>query len=234
MGLDAVELVMDIEEAFDIQIPDERAAEVATVGQLYDSILEACPTRRSDDLCMSAATFRLIRRAMQSDLGLDVRRLRPRDSVDSVFPRDRRRQTWSRLADTLDLRFPKLVRPTWITALATIITVATGVGCGYLSHLFLGSHVVLIIGAAAAVASGLILKGATTVFAVNPCESFTTFRGLTGVVLAHNYATLSRRFNTWAPSDIWEALRVIIVEQLGVKPELVTPQASLVHDLGMG
>ena len=133
-SLDTVELIMEFEKEFDIQIPDERAAEVVTVGQLYDSILEACPTRRSDDLCMSAATFRLIRRAMQSDLGLDVRRLRPRDSVDSVFPRDRRRQTWSRLADTLDLRFPKLVRPNWITASATIITVATGVGCGYLSR----------------------------------------------------------------------------------------------------
>lgn len=234
MGLDAVELVMDIEEAFDIQIPDERAAEIVTVGQLYDLILEACPARRRDGMCMSAATFRLIRRAMQSELGLDVRRLRPRDTVDSVFPPDRRQQAWSRLSDTLNLRFPKLARPNWITALAAMAMLITGVGCGYLSYLLFGSAVALVFGAAATVVSGLILERATTVFAVSPRESFTTFRGLTGVVLAHNYATLSRRFNTWAPSDIWEALQTIITEQLGVKPELITPETSFVNDLGLG
>ena len=234
MGLDAVELVMDIEEAFDIQIPDERAAEIVTVGQLYDLILEACPARRRAGMCMSAATFRLIRRAMQSELGLDVRQLRPRDTVDSVFPRDRRQQVWSRLSDTLNLRFPKLARPNWITALAAMVMLITGVGCGYLSYLLFGKAVALVFGAVATVVSGLILERATTVFAVNPRESFTTFRGLTGVVLAHNYATLSRRFNTWDPSDIWEALQTIITEQLHVKPELVTPETSFVNDLGLG
>ncbi len=40
MGLDAVELVMAIEEEFDISIPDEEAANLDTVGKLYRYILD--------------------------------------------------------------------------------------------------------------------------------------------------------------------------------------------------
>jgi len=34
MGLDSVELVMEVEDAFDVQVPDERACEMRTVRDL--------------------------------------------------------------------------------------------------------------------------------------------------------------------------------------------------------
>ena len=39
MGLDTVELVMDVEEKFDIEISDRDASKIETVGQLYDTVL---------------------------------------------------------------------------------------------------------------------------------------------------------------------------------------------------
>lgn len=39
MGLDSVELVMDVEETFDIEISDREASNIETVGQFYDFIL---------------------------------------------------------------------------------------------------------------------------------------------------------------------------------------------------
>lgn len=39
MGLDAVELVMQIEEAFDITLTDDGAKSVRTVGDLYQGVL---------------------------------------------------------------------------------------------------------------------------------------------------------------------------------------------------
>lgn len=40
MGLESVELVMAIEEEFDINIPDEEAGNLDTVGKLYQYILD--------------------------------------------------------------------------------------------------------------------------------------------------------------------------------------------------
>lgn len=40
MGLDTVELIVEIEKSFDISIPDEDAECIATVGQLADYIYE--------------------------------------------------------------------------------------------------------------------------------------------------------------------------------------------------
>ena len=39
MGIDTGEPVMEIEEAFDISIPDDRASEMTTVGEVYQFIL---------------------------------------------------------------------------------------------------------------------------------------------------------------------------------------------------
>jgi len=39
MGLESVELIMRVEEDFDIEIRDEEATELATVGQIYDCVL---------------------------------------------------------------------------------------------------------------------------------------------------------------------------------------------------
>jgi len=40
MGLDAVELIMLVEDRFEIQIPDNEAEQIATVGQLLDYVIE--------------------------------------------------------------------------------------------------------------------------------------------------------------------------------------------------
>ena len=38
MGLDAVELLMGVEEQFELEIPDDDASQILTVGQLVDYI----------------------------------------------------------------------------------------------------------------------------------------------------------------------------------------------------
>jgi acyl carrier protein len=239
MGLDAVELVMDVEEAFDIQIPDELAGEIRTVGDLYDVIIKLSPSpgiEESRERCLSAATFRLVRDAVRSELSLDAVRLRPRDFVDAVLPRTGRRQVWSRLQARLDMRLPSLVRPSWLTIVATASTVLTGSLVGCWAFRFAGSIAAILWAIAAAVVAGLALMKITEPFAVHTSAPFDSFRSLTKVILAYNYSALCDRFNAQAssPADIWDALCVIIVEQLGVKPETVTRDALFVDDLGMG
>lgn len=52
MGLDSVELLMRVEDEFDIEVPDAEAAEIFTVGDLYHCILrkyEAKTVNSGDD-----------------------------------------------------------------------------------------------------------------------------------------------------------------------------------------
>jgi len=45
-SLDTVELVMEFEEEFELNIPDEEAEKIQTVGQAIDYILAACNGRK--------------------------------------------------------------------------------------------------------------------------------------------------------------------------------------------
>ena len=48
MGLDTVELVMRIEETFDITIPDAEAEKILTVGELYRYVLARVPVAEGE------------------------------------------------------------------------------------------------------------------------------------------------------------------------------------------
>jgi hypothetical protein len=85
MGLDSVELVIKVEETFGIQIPDEDAAGIQTVGQLHDYLvhrmqemgLEVEPRPKSD-VCLAATAFYRVRRAWLSVLDAERSALRLR------------------------------------------------------------------------------------------------------------------------------------------------------------
>jgi acyl carrier protein len=56
--------------------------------------------------------------------------------------------------------------------------------------------------------------------------------GLSGSRWTYLRATNTKRTNFMAEKSIEEKVKDIIVEQLGVNPEQVTPQASFIEDLG--
>jgi len=56
--------------------------------------------------------------------------------------------------------------------------------------------------------------------------------GMSGSCRAYSCAINTNRTNFMAEKSIEEKVKDIIVEQLGVNPEQVTPQASFIEDLG--
>jgi len=224
---------MEVEDAFDVEIPDDRAGQMLTVGDLYDFIVES--KRQAVNVrgtCLSAATFFKIRRALISEIDILPRALRPRTSVQATLPTTGRRAIWARLQRRLGLKLPSLCRPKWLVAISTALAVIAALLVSVLVYREWGLNLAVWIGILSVVLTGLIASRITAPFATLPSPNFVTFRGLSNVVLAHNYATLSHKFDSWNPADVWDALRIIIVEQLGVKPELVTRDASFVKDLG--
>jgi hypothetical protein len=97
MGLDTVELVMEIEEAFDISIPDERASKMLTVGDVYEFLLEkTADSTLKSSICLTAVTFYDLRRQLHS-LGLSHSEIRPKTKLDRLIPLTGRRKYWQTL-----------------------------------------------------------------------------------------------------------------------------------------
>ena len=76
MGLDSVEIVIEVEDAFDIAIDDDDAGQVLTVGNLHDLVVSKLP-EREQEVCHSAHVFYRLRRYLTDHLRWtrrDVRR----------------------------------------------------------------------------------------------------------------------------------------------------------------
>ncbi len=232
MGLDTVELAMEVEESFGITIPDSRACEMRTVGDLYSFILEETRDQQRDpNSCLSAATFYALRRRLMSHIE-NASSIRPRTEIAATIPIGSRRLIWSRLANDMDLRFPSLRRPSWLTLLATVAVFISGMLSFSYFKPITGTGLATILAMLTLALATLVSMLATSPFALYPGATFSTYRGLVTQLMALNYAKLSDRHNSWNATDVWNVLQLIIVEQLGVKREDVTPNANFVYDLG--
>jgi len=85
MGLDTVELVMKVEETFDLEIPDRVAAKLATVGQLQSYLVERI-NQRGDLPVDPAAIFVRLRDIICKQLGVKADAVTP----DARFVEDLR------------------------------------------------------------------------------------------------------------------------------------------------
>ncbi len=232
MGLDTVELAMEVEESFGITIPDGRACQMRTVGDLYSFILEETHDQGHEpNSCVTAATFYELRKQLDSHIE-NANGIRPRSNVDATLPRHHRRILWTQLSREMNLRFPSLCRPTLIVLLACAgVAVPTFVAFFAYGRL-VGPEIAVILTALTFALTSSLMTVLTSPFAVLPSSSVQTYRGLVTQLVAMNYAKLSGRYRSWNPTDVWNVLQLIIVEQLGVKKEDVTPDADFVYDLG--
>ena len=130
MGMDVVELVMEVEEAFDITILDRHAEKIRTVGDLYRYILGKLDGKISGTpSCLSASAFYRLRRKLMAEFRVERRRVRPASMLDDLIPTAKRRAEWRRLEDGLGWTLPDLVRPDWVGAafVGLLITLAAAI-----------------------------------------------------------------------------------------------------------
>lgn len=116
MGLDLVELVVAVEERFEIEIPDTDASELATPRQLIDYLV-TCLNANSvaSAQCYSQLGFHRVRRAILDLTALPRSLMRPSTPLDVIFPTNERRSLWPKLQQRLSVKtWPILRRPAWL------------------------------------------------------------------------------------------------------------------------
>ena len=60
-----------------------------------------------------------------------------------------------------------------------------------------------------------------------------TLGDLTRSIFENNTAILAATRRMWSAPQIWEVLQSLMVKQLGIDPQQITPEARFVDDLGM-
>jgi acyl carrier protein len=236
MGLDTVELVMEVEEAFGITIPDEDAEKIQTIGDLYRYLLAKLdgPTLTTPG-CLSAAVFYRLRRRLMELYRVERRRIRPVSSLDELIPATKRRLEWQRMAESLGWNLPELIRPGWVgfafLGLFSLWAAAAIIAWGRLAGFALDALLLVYFGVlVGAVVLGIAVYQVTRPFAtVMPAHDV---RGLVPMILSRNFGTF--RINNprgWTSIDVWEALIAIVAEQAGVAPDQLDESTSFVNDL---
>src|SRR5260370_14461630 len=102
MEFDIVKLVMEIEEQFDVVIPDREAEAICTVGELYLFLLRKIGHRFSNECPTSHAFYRL-RRILIEQCGVERQRVTPTALMRDLIPAPVRGKAWPQLAKGLDL-----------------------------------------------------------------------------------------------------------------------------------
>lgn len=229
MGLDGIELILAIEDAFQIHIADEEAGNVSTVGDLHSLVLSKLDARDAKRYLTSAAFYRT-RRGIIDTLGIERREIRPSTLLAVILPRSNRCENWRRIQEAMKLKLPDLRHPGWIQlgliAAGVALAVATGLYSGasykWISLLFILGLVV----------GGFAIKLSPSLAVAFPNRNVTV-GDLARDVLAINYAHLASEIGSSNKNDVWEALCRVIVLQTGVAPDKITPQARIVGDLGI-
>lgn len=102
MGLDTVELVLTVEEEFEVGIDDSDAANLYTPRLLADYIVSRLRlTEAKEPGCLSQAGFHRIRSALVGQFGARRNDIRPASRIDNWLKGNVRRQ-WRQLATAVD------------------------------------------------------------------------------------------------------------------------------------
>lgn len=108
MSLDTVELVISIEERFDISIPDGEAAQLHTIQEIADCVhskIAMNPTAK----CKSQLLFYLLRRYFQDQFGIDRDSFMPQRIIRDLLANHDLKSAWRSIQRDLQLELPRLV-----------------------------------------------------------------------------------------------------------------------------
>jgi len=236
MGLDAVEIVMRVEEEFAIDLPDDELGAIGTVGDLYRQVLsklEVAPSFRP------ALCFYRLRRAVIQCLGKDRKTIRPATKLAHLLPRPTRIAAWKSLSEVSGLGFPRLRHPRW--ARDTFRGLGAGAAVAFFVAMVLWTHPSGFPWFPLFLATGIIGVFVTkALYAATPFLAWDlplrTVGELAQMLLSLNpneFDGEAQGGRLMSRDEVWGRIVRIFHEQQGIAWEEILPEARIVEDLGI-
>lgn len=223
MGLDGVELIMAVEDEFQIAISDSDAEQCVTVGKLVN-VVHARLRNSSSDPCLSQHGFYVVRKTLMDTLALKRSQIRPNTKLESLIPRPGRKDAWRKLITSLpasndivaSLAGPAPLRLFMSLVLPALTWIAVA------RHTRIPALFALPIGILAAILGTIITRPLRQEFP----------SGLREVKdLIPFVSTLESK--TWAEDDVFQRVQKMTADQFGIDESRITPKTDFVKDLGV-
>lgn len=237
MGLDGVELVMEVEDVFGIRLTDDQAVSAETFGQLCQVVLAKVKERLAKG-CLCNKIFYRLRRTLMGSFGAKREAVKLPCRLGQFLPAADRRAEWQRLREALGLELPRLRKPLWLNRGLLAISVLAAIGAAALTGIWpfrtcgLAGMDLLVVGLTfvSTLALGHLLTA--------PCANHlpagcSTIRGFVDRLLYLNHGKPREGLDLANEAEVRSVLRSIVVEKLSVRPEQVMENARFVQDLGV-
>ena len=231
MGLDAVEMVMEVEDAFDICIEDAEAANMTTPRHLIEAV-QAKVARVEPSACLSQRAFNFLRRYLIEHRALPRSQIKPKEELAALIPTRQRKSFLRQLARDIGAGSPppSLVRPAWVKRSLVALCLGFGAYVGFIFGADVENGCVLLVFVAGG--SALVGVAATKPFRTGFPVGLASVGDLALWVRKHkpDIANCSQR--AWTRDEIASRVREIVVAKLGCEKSY-REDASFVRDLGL-
>lgn len=221
MGLNSVELIIVIEDEFQIALSDEEAFKCETPNLLTDLVYSKLRKSESDT-CPSMHSFYIVRKVLREQFNIARERIRPETRLADLFSKKNRIVIWDKLLLSLSngqtIPIP-LEKPQWVKTAILLSSLTIFALCFFIAEsAFLAFFV--------ACFNSIILNVAALSVQTEFPKNFVTVQDLTRIV-----GTLDTK--VWKREQVYNRVKMLVVEQLGVQSEHVLPDSHFIHDLGM-
>lgn len=232
MGMDSVELVLELEDQFRVELPDAECAEVRTVADLAAVVIRQLP--RATAGCPTARRFRRLQDDVAAATGMNRRDLRPRTPIADVFPPDEQRRRWAEMR-ARDQRVPRLTTTGTVDAwllVATVALIVAAIAVMVMAAAKLGAVPALLLGLLTIAAGTTVLRWVHAHWARKFPAGCHTLGDLARITMPPRIPTEPGARLSFE-QDVLSRVRHIVAEQFGRSPEHVEPSHRLIEDLGM-
>jgi acyl carrier protein len=232
MGLDSVEILVNVENAFGITIANFEAEKITTVGDIHSIVWRSVQGRQSMR-CKSQQLYYKLRHVLVTRFKVHKDAVELTASLNDIFPKTNRRLRYRKLEKELQLKLPPLVLPpAWrITLRIAGLMMITGSLVFPLVmvnrfHYTRWLYVLPGLGILLTVFLSNLLDSARIVFKPAIVEDYTK------QVLSLNYATLIQQ-NGANRKEVEVIINNIIAETIGLELSEISPEKKLQDDLGI-
>jgi acyl carrier protein len=232
MGLDSVELVMEIEKSFGISIPDQEAEKITTVGKMYDAVWYHLEGKYSNK-CNSQILFYKLRKSAEKIFYFPKQQFLLDAFPENIFPKENRHEIYKTFGNINNLSLPDLVLTKPWTIFLNGFGVVAILGTlifAFVSVIFYDSSKWLFLLPICGVVLTLLLSKAIDIKRIIISQK--TMRIFIEKILVLNYGKLVKE-NGYNRKEVEMVINQIIIDKIGVNEDEISSEKSFTDDLGV-